>query len=63
MHDAVHFPQKILIHFPNYNIDILIIIIIIIIIKTSSTGKIVYKLLSQPHKLLHHGKFKKIQLI
>ena len=40
-----------------------IIIIIIIIIKTSSTGpsgknKTVYKLLTQPHKHLRHGKFK-----
>ena len=37
--------------------------IIIIIIKTSSTGpsgkdKIVYKLLTQPHKQLHHAKLK-----
>ena len=42
----------------------IIIIIIIIIIKTSSTGpsgknKIVYKLLSQPHKHLRHRKLKR----
>ena len=42
---------------------IIIIIIVIIIIKTSSTGqseknKIVYKLLTQPHKHLHHRKLK-----
>ena len=41
--------------------------IIIIIIKTSSTGpseinKVVYKLLSQPHKHLRQGKLKKTQL-
>ena len=41
-----------------------IIIIVIIIIKTSSKGPsgkntIVYKLLSQPHKHLSHGKLKK----
>ena len=44
-------------------IIIIIIIIIIVIIKTSSTGtrgknKIAYKLLSQPHKHLRHGKLK-----
>ena len=38
-----------------------------IIIKTSSTGqsgknKVVYKLLSQPHKHLRHGKLKKTQI-
>ena len=43
------------------------LIIIIINIKTSSTGpswknKVVYKLLSQPHKHLCHGKLKKTQL-
>ena len=42
-------------------------IIIIIIIKTSSTSpsgknKVVYKLLSQRHKHLRHGKREKIQL-
>ena len=41
-----------------------LIIIIIIIMKTVSRGpsgknKIVYKLLSQPHKNLRHGKLKK----
>ena len=40
-----------------------VIIIIIIIIKTSSTGpigknKIVYKLLTQPHKRLRHERLK-----
>ena len=43
------------------------VIIIIIIIKTSSTGqggktKLLYKLLSQPHKHLRHEKQKKTQL-
>ena len=43
------------------------IMFIIIINKTSSTGpsgkeKVVYKLLSQPHKNLRHGKLKKPQL-
>ena len=41
---------------------------IIVIIKTSSTGpsgksKVAYKLLSQPHKHLRHGKLKKTQPI
>ena len=40
---------------------------IISIIKTSSTGpsgknRVVYKLISQPHKHLRHGKMKKTQL-
>ena len=39
-------------------------IIIIIVIKTSSTGpsgknNVVYKLMSQPHKHLRHGKWKR----
>ena len=53
---------------PNISLTkiIIIIIIAIIIIKTSSTGpseknKTVYKLFSQPHKLLRHGKLKKTQ--
>ena len=46
---------------------LLVTLVIIIIIKTSSTGhsgenKVVYKLLSQPHKHLRHGKQKKTQL-
>ena len=50
-----------------YIIIIIIIITIIIIIKTCSTGssgknKVVYKLLSQPHKQIGHGKLKKTHL-
>ena len=50
-----------------YILLLLFIIIIIIIIKTTGTGligenKVVYKLLSQPHKQMSHGKLEKTQL-
>ena len=53
--------KKLKLHYFNF------ISIFIIIIKTSSTGpsgknKVVYKLLSQPHKHLRHGKLNKTQL-